>query len=136
MKKDYLFTGFGFNLLIKNAPLRVEFGEECLDLNMNDLEKIVAESLISSILKLSGPELKFLRKYVKLSTAQVADSLSINESNLKFWEKESSTGLTQTQEYAFRELIIDSILRNKKKELLKPSVFQEEKNHTLEVKYA
>lgn len=136
MRKDYLFTGFGFDVLIFNAPVKAHFGEVCLDVNMNELEAMVVDKLLASEQKFSGPELKFLRKHVRLSTAQVADAIKLNESNLKYWEKEAQTGLNQVQEYAFRELIIDTILESKKKQLLKPINFAESTSHQLELKFA
>jgi DNA-binding transcriptional regulator YiaG len=125
MKKDYLFTGFGFDILIKNAPMSVVFDEECLDLNMKDLEELVIATLLKSTKKLSGPEVKFLRKHFGLSVADVSSHLRMNESNLKFWERSQKTGFSQTEEYAFRSYIIDTMLSKKKYEFLNTSILEE-----------
>jgi DNA-binding transcriptional regulator YiaG len=125
MKKDYLFSGFGFDILIKNAPISIVFDEECLNLNMKELEELVIATLLKSTKKLSGPEVKFLRKHFGLSTADISSNLRINESNLKFWERSQKTGLSQTEEYAFRSYIVDTMLSKKKRDFLNTSILEE-----------
>ena len=114
---DYIFTGFGFDVLIQNAKISsTDDGDEYLDMNMNELKLVTAKVLLISEQRLNGYQLKFLRTFLKMSFDEVSDKIRIPASTLRSWENKGHefTGLDIDQERAFRIMGINKILEREK----------------------
>ena len=132
--KTYIFTGFGFNVLLKNVLIKSVDGQDYPLLNMNQLRTDIAKSLISNKQCFTGYQLKFLRTYLKMSYDQLGEKIYIPASTLRSWENKGSefTGFSIEQEKAFRILAINQIFDDEKnkfsvevtliKEFLSPEV--------------
>ncbi|HEY8269646.1 MAG TPA: hypothetical protein VIG33_02060 [Pseudobdellovibrionaceae bacterium] len=114
--KTYTFTGFGFDIILKDVSIKSVDGEEYPNINMNELKTDTAKALLTSKQCLTGHQLKFLRTYLKMSFDEVSEKIHIPASTLRSWENKGGdfTGLSLEQEKAFRILAINQILEKEK----------------------
>ena len=114
--KKYIFSGFGFDVLIQDAKISTTDGEEYLDMNMNELKLVTAKALLINKQRLNGHQLKFLRTFLNMSFDDVSEKIHIPASTLRSWEKRGRdfTGLEIDQEKAFRIMTINKILEREK----------------------
>jgi len=140
--KEYIFTAFGFPVLLNDVVIKeTESGEEYPDINMKLLEFVLAKTLIKSSVSFNGAKLKFLRKFLKLSLRDLGQELGVPHTSLKLWEENSKdkAGLTSSQEKQLKYLILIHIQALEQKELSK-AFFEDSKdvgplNAPLEVEY-
>jgi putative zinc finger/helix-turn-helix YgiT family protein len=92
---NYRFDEIGLPVTLKNVEL-VKCDEcgtiEPIIPNMNGLMHAVALAVITQERAMSGEEIRFLRKYLGLSTAQFMKLLHINQSTLSRWENGETVG--------------------------------------------
>ncbi|MFM6927222.1 MAG: hypothetical protein ACKOX6_02090 [Bdellovibrio sp.] len=114
--ETYTFTGFGFDVLLKNVVMKMAHGEEFPDINMNELKLLTAKALLRSQQRLNGNQLKFLRTFLKMSFDDVSKKILVASSTLRSWEGKGKefTGLSLEQEKAFRIMVINRILESEK----------------------
>jgi putative zinc finger/helix-turn-helix YgiT family protein len=92
---NYRFDEIGLPVTLKDVEL-----VKCDDCgavepvvpNMNGLMHAVALAIITHERSLSGEEIRFLRKYLGLSTAEFMKLLHINQSTLSRWENGETVG--------------------------------------------
>lgn len=111
IKKNFKFSGFGFDIMIKNAIFSKLNGEEFLDLDMYELKYKTAHSILKSQHKIQGAHLKFLRSFIEKSYDELSSMIHVPSSTLRLWENKPSekTGLTTTQEKAFRMYVCNTL---------------------------
>lgn len=114
--ETYTFTGFGFDVLLKNVVVKTVNGEEYPDINMNELKFLTAKALLRGPQRLTGYQLKFLRTFLKMSFDDVSKKNIAAASTLRSWENKGHefTGLSLEQEKAFRIMAINRIFENEK----------------------
>ena len=131
--KTYTFTGFGFNVLLKNVPVKDAHGETYPDINMNELKLMTAKALLKRPVRMVGFQIKFLRTFMRLSFDAVSEKIGVPASTLRLWETKGAevTGLSLEQEKAFRIYVVNTILENERnqfdKELILTKTFSEPK---------
>ena len=110
--EKYVFTGFGFDVLLRNVVMKREHGEVYPDINLQELKLLTAKELLRNSEKLSGKKLKFLRTFLKLSYQRLSSVINVPASTLRSWEDRGAdfTGLTSSEERLLRVFAIDSIL--------------------------
>jgi putative zinc finger/helix-turn-helix YgiT family protein len=95
LKRNYHFDEIGLPVTLKNVEL-VKCDEcgtvEPVIPNMNGLMHAVALAVITQERAMSGGEIRFLRKYLGLSTSQFMKLLHINQSTLSRWENGETVG--------------------------------------------
>lgn len=123
--EKYIFSGFGFDVLLTNAIIREVHGEEYLDFNMNELEFLTAKALLRNQERLSGFHLKFLRTFLKVSYDNLAENVGVPSSTLRSWENRGSemTGFTLDQERAFRLFAQNKILDSERNKFDRDLIF-------------
>lgn len=131
--EKYIFSGFGFDILLTNVIVREKHGEEYPDINMNELKLLTAKALIRSVERIKGVHLKFLRTFLKISFDALGDKIAVPASTLRSWESKANetTGFSVEQEKAFRIFVINRILdseRNKFDRDLVLAAFSESKS--------
>ena len=114
--ETYTFTGFGFEVLLRNVVIKKAHGEEFPDINMNELKLLTAKALLRGQQRLTGNQLKFLRTFLKMSFDDVSKKILVAASTLRSWETKGNdfTGLSLEQEKAFRIMAINRILESEK----------------------
>ncbi len=135
--ENYIFSGFGFDILLKNVVIKEAHGEEYPDINMNELKLMTAKALLIRPVKMTGYQIKFLRTFLKLSFDSLAEKIDTAASTIRSWEKKGKdvSGLSIEHEKAFRIYAIHSILeleRNKiDKDLILTKEFSDPKKESL-----
>lgn len=117
--ENYIFKGFGFDVLLKNVKIKMIDGEEYPAINLNELKNIIAKNLLSSKHRLTGNQLKFVRTYLQLSLDNISEKIHIPSSTLRSWENKGSefTGFSLEQEKAFRIFAVNYIFDQEKTKL-------------------
>lgn len=119
MKKnhdEYIFKGFGFDILLRNVNVINKHGEEYPDVNLNEIKFYTAKTLLRSDIRLNGFHLKFLRTYIGDSHDSVSNIIKVPASTLRSWENRGLlvTGMLEEQEKAFRIYINNRIIESER----------------------
>ena len=69
-RETFIFRGLGFPIKLVNVPMRKMVGEWVLDVDFDQLQLTVLCGLLEKPALLNGDELKFIRKYLDLSTTE------------------------------------------------------------------
>lgn len=131
VEEKYIFTGFGFDVLLQNVIIKSAHGSEYPDINLNEVKLLTAKQLLKSKERLTGKKLKFLRTFLKLSYQKLSELIEVPASTLKSWEDKihEPAGLTVPQERHFRIHAIEAILDSEKR-FLEKDVLRAEKFET------
>jgi DNA-binding transcriptional regulator YiaG len=102
---DVLFLELGFPVLLVH-PRMVEIrGEQVPDVNMAELQEAVFRSLAVCSARLTGAQLRFVRKHLRLRQTDLAEVLNIaNHSVVSQWEskEDGPTGMAYNTEVVLR----------------------------------
>ncbi|MCC6793008.1 MAG: hypothetical protein IT336_15070 [Thermomicrobiales bacterium] len=55
---------------------------------INELMRCLASAIVGKPCRLAGPEVRFLRKYLQMSAAELATMLSVDKTTLSKWEND------------------------------------------------
>src|SRR3990172_2552953 len=97
--KTFIYEAFGFPILLINVPMRRIVGEWVIDVNFNALEKAVLRSVINKSTFLNGAELRFIRKYLALSTTDFGKIFDVSHAAISKWESEKASPPAATDVY-------------------------------------
>lgn len=88
--ETFVYEAFGFPIKLINVPMRKVIGEWIIDVDFDALQKAILRSLINKSAPLSGPELRFIRKYLNLSTTEFGKIFDVTHAAISKWESEKS----------------------------------------------
>jgi DNA-binding transcriptional regulator YiaG len=129
-KETFIYEGLGFPLELIDTPMKKVFGEWIIDIDMNQLQKFVFKGLIHKPYPLTGKEMRFMRKFLELSTTELGASLGVSHATVVKWEKEQAK-VSPIQETYIRmflfERLNDNEILNLYKEI-KPKMLAEAKD--------
>jgi transcriptional regulator with XRE-family HTH domain len=108
--ETFVYEGLGFPIELIDAPMKKVFGEWVMDIDMNQFQLFIFNGLIHKPSRITGKELKFMRKFLGLTTAELGKKLGITHVAILKWEKET-TKMSVSQEIYLRMLF--SALLNK-----------------------
>jgi DNA-binding transcriptional regulator YiaG len=86
-KKNYVYNGLGFPVVLDVAEFRKIRGEWLLKIDVKKVSKEVIKSLLTKTSGLTGVEIKFIRTYFDLSKRKLADELNVSHTAVNKWEK-------------------------------------------------
>ena len=86
-KETFIFEGLGFPLELVDAPMKKVFGEWIIDIDMNELQLFVFKGLIHKPHPLTGKEIRFMRKFLEISTTELGKKLGVSHATVVKWEK-------------------------------------------------
>jgi DNA-binding transcriptional regulator YiaG len=103
-RKTVKFNGFGFPVILLNAPMKVEHGEEIPDVNFNHIKGSLFQALLLKPSRLSGAEVKFLRHYLELTQEAFSKTVKVERSLISKWESKDlkATGMSSHIEIFLR----------------------------------
>lgn len=87
-KETFIFEGLGFPIQLINCPMRKIFGEWVLDIDLSKLQIDMAKELVHKPVPLTGLELRFIRKFLELSTTDFGKLVGVSHPAVLKWEKE------------------------------------------------
>jgi len=85
-KKTFVYEAFGFPIKLINVPMKQAIGEWVIDVDFEILEKAVLRLLIHKPTPLTGAELRFIRKYLELTTKDFGKMLGVSHVAVVKWE--------------------------------------------------
>lgn len=100
-KETILYHDFGFPITLVDVPIKLVMGEEILDIDMYKLQMKVLKYLIFKSTPLTGPQLHFIRKFLKLSSNEFAKKMGVTHPTILSWEKEHAP-ITATADMCIR----------------------------------
>lgn len=86
-KETFIYEGLGFPVELIDAPMKKVFGEWIIDIDMNALQKFVFKGLIHKPYSLTGKEIRFMRKFLEISTTELGEKLGVTHAAVVKWEK-------------------------------------------------
>ncbi len=104
-KKNFLYEGLGFPVLLADVKTEIHEGEEIPLINHRRLEEAVFEQLILTPEILTGAQLAWVRGFMGLSQVELAKHLAFNShATISSWESRGheATGMDARTEYCLR----------------------------------
>jgi DNA-binding transcriptional regulator YiaG len=85
--KKVIYEGLGFPIVLLNVPMIKVQGQWAMDISYKKLFNIVLEDLINKPALLDASEIKFIRKYLEMTTTDFATLLGVTHPAILHWEK-------------------------------------------------
>ena len=98
---SFIYKGLGFPIKLINVPMTKILGEWVMDIDMNKFQLFIFHGLIHKPSRLTGCELKFLRKFLEMTTQDLGKKLGVTHPAILKWEKETAK-MSLTQEIYLR----------------------------------
>lgn len=113
IQKRYIDNSLGFPVVLLNAPMIKVRNQWALNVNYNDYQEIVLSILAFKPARLTGSEVRFIRKYFQMTIRKFAGRFSIKHPAVVKWEKkeDKSTKMAWTTEKDIRLFILDELRR-------------------------
>ncbi len=124
-KETFIFNGLGFPIQLIDCPMKKVIGEWVIDINLNALQLFVFKGLIHKPSPLTGRELRFMRKFMDLTTEDLGKKLGVTHATVVKWEKEQSN-MSLVQDVYIRMLFMGML-----KDMEINSIFKEINPETL-----
>src|ERR1700733_5685147 len=113
-KKTFVFEGLGFPVKLINVPMKKEFGEWYIDIDMNKLMHVVLGALVHKPAALTGGEIGFIRSYLKMTAVAFGKAFGVSHVAVLKWETNENQ-ISPSLDFYIRLYILD-YLRAKDKE--------------------
>ena len=107
-KSTFIYKDLGVPVKLINAPMKKMCGEWILDLDMELLQRIVLEAIIHKISLLSGAEIRYVRKYMYLSTEAFGKIFGVTHAAVSKWEN-SKNGISPALDVCIRLYIMECL---------------------------
>ena len=85
-KATFIYEGLGIPIKLINVSLKKMLGEWVLDINVNQLQLDILKALIHKSTPLNGKELKFIRKFLNMTTADFGKLFGVSHVAVVKWE--------------------------------------------------
>lgn len=108
-----IYRGLGFPIRMTNVPMIKVHGEWAMDISFKKLMLAVLEDLLKKPTLLNGSEMKFIRKYLELTTTEFGKLLGVSHAAVVKWENETNQQSLSTDVF-IRLLVTDRMKRSPK----------------------
>ncbi len=112
--ESFIYEAFGFPVKLLNVPMRKVVGEWVIDVDFNKLQLAILRCLLYKSAPLHGPELKFIRKFLSMSTTDFGKIFGVSHVAVVKWEGGKTHAPATTDVYI--RLYVLNYLRAKDKE--------------------
>jgi len=85
-RKTFVFKGFGFPIKLIDVPMKKMAGVWVMDIDMNKFQLFVLKFLISKTSSLTKDELRFIRKYLFMTTVEFGSLFGVTHTAVSQWE--------------------------------------------------
>jgi DNA-binding transcriptional regulator YiaG len=86
-QETFVYEGLGFPVELIDCPMEKIMGEWVLDINLAALQRFVFQGLIHKPHPLTGKELRFMRKFLEMSTTEFGEKVGVSHAAVVKWEK-------------------------------------------------
>lgn len=87
IQKEFVDTGFGFPVRLRNVPMVKVRGEWTPKVNYNNLAQTVLHALAFKTSRLTGSEIKFIRTHFEMTLQEFAKRFCVSHVAVLKWEK-------------------------------------------------
>lgn len=116
-KETFVSEVFGFPVKLINVPMRFVAGEWIVDVNFNELQSSILRLLIFKTTPLTGAQLRFIRKYLNLSTTNFGKICGVTHAAVIKWEN-GKANLPPATDFYIRLYMLDQLSASIKEERL------------------
>lgn len=111
IQKEFVDTGLGFPVRLRNAPMVKVRGTWTPKINYNHLAEAVLHSLAFKPSRLTGSEIKFIRTHFEMTLQEFAKRFCVTHVAVIKWErsKDQPTVMTWTTEKDVRLFILSKL---------------------------
>jgi DNA-binding transcriptional regulator YiaG len=88
--ETFVYEGLGFPVELIDCPMKKMLDEWVLDINLVALQRFVFQRLIHKPYPLTGKEIRFMRKFLGLSTTAFGEKLGVSHATVVKWENEQA----------------------------------------------
>ncbi|HEY4254820.1 MAG TPA: hypothetical protein VGM34_00550 [Chlamydiales bacterium] len=107
-RQTFVYEGLGFPIKLIKAPMKKVFGEWFIDLDMNKLQLFVLNALVHKPTLLTGRELRFIRKYLRMTTTAFGKLFGISHVAVLKWEDEQNK-ISPSLEFYIRLYVLNHL---------------------------
>lgn len=113
IQKRFVFSGFGFPVVLLNVTMGKVRGAWTPLMDYNKLQKDVVEALAYKTVRLTGNEIHFIRNYFGMTLAEFGDRFSVSHPAVIKWENagDEATAMKWAVEKDIRLFILDRLSR-------------------------
>ncbi len=86
-QETFVYEGLGFPVELIDCPMKKIAGEWILDINLAALQRFVFQGLVHKPHPLTGKELRFMRKFLNMTTTEFGENLGVSHAAVVKWEK-------------------------------------------------
>ncbi len=104
--ETFIFEGLGFPVELIDCPMKKLLGEWVININIIALQRFVFKGLIHKLYPLTGKEIRFMRKFLEMSTNEFGKKLGVSHAAVVKWENEQ-TGISPMQETYIRMFLCE-----------------------------
>ena len=116
-RETFIFRGLGFPIKLVNVPMRKMVGEWVLDIDFDHFQLTVLHVLLEKPAPLNGNELRFIRKYLDISTTEFGKIFGVSHVAVIKWEK--GTRANPSTDVCIRLYMFDHLAKTKDKDFRK-----------------
>ena len=84
--ETFIYEDLGFPIQLIDVPMQKILGEWVLDINLNELQVQVLKLLIQQSTPLQAGELRFIRKYLEMTTTAFGEIFGVTHAAVLKWE--------------------------------------------------
>jgi DNA-binding transcriptional regulator YiaG len=117
-RETFIYEGLGFPIELIDTPMKKVFDEWIIDVDMNALQVLIFKGLVHKPYPLTGKEIRFMRKFLELSTTEFGKKLGISHATIVKWEKEQAK-ISPMQESYIRMVLFECLQDNEITSLFK-----------------
>ena len=112
VEKEVVYKGLGFPVILRNVPMIELRGVWTLDINLNNLQKVVLLALAHKPSDLTGHQIRFIRTWLGLTQLQFGKLFGVTHAAIVKWEKAGNKGskMNLTTQRDLRLLLLDQLL--------------------------
>lgn len=103
--KTFVYEGLGFPITLVKTPMKKIFGQWVIDINMTRLQLTVLRALAFKQERLSKAELRFIRKFLSMTTTEFGSLFGVTHSAIVQWENGKRL-ITPSTEFCIRLRIL------------------------------
>lgn len=84
--ETFVYEGLGIPVKLINVPMRKMVGEWVIDIDLEDLQRAVLYRLLYKAAPLNGDELRFIRKFLQMTTTEFGKIFGVSHVAIVKWE--------------------------------------------------
>lgn len=106
--ETFVYEGLGFPVKLIDAPMKKMCGEWVVDIDMVELQLVALRHLVYKPTRLTKDELKFIRKFLALTTTDFGRLFGVTHAAVLQWEN-GKRQLTPSTEFCIRLRSLDHL---------------------------